>query len=180
MSTPILTVFDDNGNAIAIPAFGGPGGGGSGNPALCTLLKDMTLEADSTLSITDFDTSLNEYHVLVGVPVTNTFSTNIKMFGSMGVDYYLALPGGNRFNVLSLSYYIFADGMYRMERDAYLTGGADSGANPGEAANMPHGAPASFNNQNIRSGLFKFSNRSSGLASSATFPAGTRIMIWGR
>ena len=200
MNTSILTVFDDNGNAIPIPAIKGEPGSDyvltdadkqeiaelaaslvpSGGTALCSLLKDITLKEDSKLSITDFDTSLNEYHVLVGIPVTTAFATNIKMFGSMGVDYYLSLPSGNRFNVLSLSYYIFADGIYRMERDAYLAAGSDSGPNPEEAANMPHTAPATLNNQNIRSGLFKFSNRSSGLASSATFPAGTRSMIWGR
>lgn len=44
MSNPILTVFDDAGNAIPIPGFGGSGGGGSSE---WKLLKTISLEEDT-------------------------------------------------------------------------------------------------------------------------------------
>lgn len=49
MSNPILTVFDGQGNAIPIPAFGGSGGGGSSETWADDLLASGTLIANNAV-----------------------------------------------------------------------------------------------------------------------------------
>lgn len=146
--------------------------GGGGGASVGTLLKDVTLEADATLAITDFDTSLNEYHVIVYLPVGFNAATNINFFGSMGSDYYLKVDTSSNPAFLLLDYIVFAEGYFSMIRNTYTTV-----ANQGTA--VPS-YPTTHGNAAIRSGTFSFTNRSAGLSSYTTFKAGTRIMIWGR
>ncbi len=147
-----------------------PNGGGGSSPKL---LKDIVLTEDSSISITDFDNTLSEYLVIIGMTLADKLITNLKLFGSMGSDYYLGVSAGNA--VMSLYYRIFGDVMW-MARDVYyLASGVDFAS-----MTLPPSAPANHNNSYIRSGAFAISDKTQGLKSSATFPAGTHIWIYGR
>ena len=137
------------------------------------LLYDIVLEEDASFSITDFDTELSEYIVIIGTVVPDTgIISNVRLFGTIGSDYYLKISSG--FAVLSLYYRIIGN-VFWMARDVNYRVNTDF-ANITE----PPGSPSSHSNANIRSGTYKFDEKAKGLASYATWPAGTHIWIYGR
>ena len=144
------------------------GGADAGN-----LLYDVVLNADSTIEITDFDTDMGEYLVIIGTVVPdNGIVSNVNLFNTIGSDYYLKINAG--FAVLSIYYRIIGN-VFWMVRDVNYRVNTDF-ANITE----PPGTPSSHSNANIRSGAYKFGEKTSGLKSSTIWPTGTHVWIYGR
>ena len=135
------------------------------------LLKDVVLSEQAAINITDFDNTLNEYLVIIGMNLTEKLTTNIKLFGTSGSDYYVGADSGNV--VMSLYYRIFGNVMW-MVRDVNKRAIDDF-----SALTEPPGSPSSHNNSNIRSGAYKIADKSQGLKTTNAFPAGTHIWIYG-
>ena len=164
-----ITAVDENGQPTKWEAVDMVSGGAdAGN-----LLYDVVLDADSTIEITDFDTDLGEYLVIIGTVVPDKgIVSNVKLFNTMGSDYYLKINAG--FAVLSIYYRIIGN-VFWMVRDVNYRDNTDF-ANITE----PPGTPSSHSNANIRSGAYKFGEKTSGLKSSTIWPTGTHVWIYGR
>ena len=164
-----ITAVDENGQPTEWEAVDMVSGGAdAGN-----LLYDVVLDADSTIEITDFDTDLGEYLVIIGTVVPEKgIVSNVKLFNTMGSDYYLKINAG--FAVLSIYYRIIGN-VFWMVRDVNYRVNTDF-ANITE----PPGTPSSHSNANIRSGAYKFGEKTSGLKSSTIWPTGTHVWIYGR
>lgn len=165
-----VKAVDDSGKPTAWEALQMASGGvaTAGN-----LLYDAVLEEDASFIITDFDTELSEYIVIIGAVVPDAgIISNVKFFNTLGSDYYLKISAG--YAVMSLYYRIIGN-VFWMVRDVNYRNNYDF-ANITE----PPGSPSSHSIANIRSGVYKFSDKAKGLASSATWPAGTHIWIYGR
>ena len=165
-----VKAVDDSGKPTAWEALQMASGGvaTAGN-----LLYDAVLEEDASFIITDFDTELSEYIVIIGAVVPDAgITSNVMFFNTLGSDYYLKISAG--YAVMSLYYRIIGN-VFWMVRDVNYRNNYDF-ANITE----PPGSPSSHLNANIRSGVYKFSDKAKGLASYATWPAGTHIWIYGR
>lgn len=114
MSNPILTVFDDAGNAIPIPGFGGSGGGGSE--------KEYFLQTDQITQSIDF-TELNAKRVFIMISVKaeeddNTKGLGFKINGTANVFSASTIPKNSTgFEVFCLSIELIS-----VAGESYVTG----------------------------------------------------------